>query len=60
MAKKSLKRLSEWLLEVEMGFVWGKKTEFLIIQGEVLEVMQFCNDLKTHPAGFRRACLFAL
>ena len=23
MAKKSLKRLIEWLLEVEMGFVWG-------------------------------------
>ena len=23
MAKKSLRRLIEWLLEVEMGFVWG-------------------------------------
>ena len=31
MAKKSLRRLTEWLLEVEMGFVWGTAGLAIII-----------------------------
>ena len=31
MTKKSLKRLKEWLLEVEMGFVWGSAGLAIII-----------------------------